>query len=122
MTAFVGRVHVVTTHPPSPSRPGMLADRNRQLADTDVDFSPKGPFIVAGDFNTTPWGRAYASVPGVRAGDPRLEGTFPGFAGLLGLPIDHIKFGGGLILKDYRVGPDIGSDHLLLFATFALPD
>ena len=41
--------------------------------------------------------------------------------GPLGLPIDHIRFGGGLILTDYRVGPHIGSDHLPLFATFALP-
>jgi endonuclease/exonuclease/phosphatase (EEP) superfamily protein YafD len=57
----------------------------------------------------------------VRAGDPRFDGTFPSFAGWFGLPIDHVKFGGGLVLTDYRAGPSIGSDHLPLFATFALP-
>ena len=33
-----------------------------------------------------------------------------------------LTVGGGLVLTDYRAGPDIGSDHLPLFATFALPE
>ena len=37
------------------------------------------------------------------------------------MPIDHVTFGGGLVLIEHRVGPDIGSDHLPVFATFALP-
>lgn len=117
----LGNVQIVATHPPSPGDPGLMRDRDQQLAAAGASIDQARPFIVMGDFNSTPWGRAYASVPGTRAGDPRFEGTFPAFFGLLGLPIDHIKFGRGLVLTDYRAGPDIGSDHLPLFATFALP-
>jgi len=120
--ASVLGVQVTTAHPPSPADPGLKADRDRQLSDIGPGLDQTKPFIIAGDFNSTPWGRAYATVPGTRAGDPRLEGTFPAIAGPLGLPIDHIRFGGGLTLTDYRVGPDIGSDHLPLLATFALPE
>lgn len=114
-------VQIVTTHPPSPGDPGLKRDRDQQLVAAGVSIDISQPFIIAGDFNSTPWGRAYATVPGTRAGDPRFEGTFPGLLGTLALPIDHIKFG-GLTLTDYRVGPDIGSDHSPLFATFALPE
>lgn len=114
-------VQIVTAHPPSPGTPHYAYDRNRQLPRTADGLDQAQPFIVMGDLNTTPWGKIYASVPGTRAGDPRFEGSFPSFAGPLGLPIDNIKFGGGMVLTDYRVGPDIGSDHRPLFATFALP-
>jgi endonuclease/exonuclease/phosphatase (EEP) superfamily protein YafD len=115
-------VRLVTAHPPSPGSPHLAFDRNRQLQQIGEGLNTAQPFIVMGDLNTTPWGRIYDAVPGTRAGDPRFEGTFPAFAGPLGLPIDHIKFGGGLNLTDYSVGPDIGSDHRPLFATFAIPD
>ncbi len=114
-------VQIVSTHPPSPGTPRFAYDRNRQLPQTADGLDTKQPFIIMGDMNTTPWGSIFSSVPGTRAGDPIFEGTFPAFAGPLGLPIDHIKFGGGLMLQDYRVGPDVGSDHLPLFAAFARP-
>lgn len=120
-TYYNSGVAITSTHPPSPGDPGLKADRDRQLSDTALTVQQALPFIITGDFNSTPWGHAYGSVPGTRAGDPRFEGTFLGILGPLGLPIDHIKFGGGLVLTDYRAGPDIGSDHLPLFATFALP-
>lgn len=118
---FAG-VQVVTAHPPSPGSPHLAFDRNRQLPRIAEGLNVAQPFVVMGDLNTTPWGRIFGAVPGMRAGDPRFEGTFPAFAGPLGLPIDHIKFGGGLSLTDYSVGPDIGSDHRPLFATFAVRD
>jgi endonuclease/exonuclease/phosphatase (EEP) superfamily protein YafD len=121
MRASLRGVQITSTHPPSPGDPGLRADRDRQLADISAGIDLDRPYIVAGDFNATPWSAAYETVPGARAGDPRFEGTFPAFLGALGLPIDHIKFGGGLVLVDYRAGPDIGSDHLPLVATFALP-
>lgn len=119
--ANAGGVQLVTTHPPSPGDPGLKYDRDAQLGDLGYRLDQTRPFLIVGDFNSTPWGRAYGAVPGVRAGDPRFDGTFPAGAGWFGLPIDHIKFGGGLTLTDYRTREDIGSDHLPLFATFALP-
>lgn len=121
MRAQLGSVQLVTTHPPSPGDPGLKGDRDTQLGQLGEGLDASRPFVIVGDFNTTPWGRAYQATPGVRAGDPRFDGTFPSFAGWFGLPIDHVKFGGGLVLTAYRAGPNIGSDHLPLFATFALP-
>jgi len=115
------QVQIITTHPPSPGMPNQMFDRNQQLARLADGLILDKPFVVMGDFNTTPWGRVFGAVPGTRAGDPRFEGSFPAGMGPLGLPIDHIGFGGGLTLVDYRVGPEIGSDHRPLFATFALP-
>lgn len=117
----VGDVQLVTTHPPSPGDPGLKEDRDTQLSQLGEGLDTSRPFVIIGDFNSTPWGRAYDAVPGTRAGDPRFDGTFPAFAEWFGLPIDHIKFGGGLVLTEYHAGESIGSDHLPLFATFALP-
>jgi endonuclease/exonuclease/phosphatase (EEP) superfamily protein YafD len=114
------QVAVVAAHPFSPSGPAELSARNAMLALLAARIDPGRPFIVMGDFNATPWSAPFAAFPGTRAGDPRLEATWPAMLPLLGLPIDHILFGGGLALVDYRVGPDIGSDHLPLFAAFAL--
>lgn len=105
-------VQIITTHPPSPGWPNQRFDRNRQLQQLTDGLAVEKAFILMGDFNTTPWGRIYGATPGIRADDPRFEGSFPAALGPLGLPIDHIKFGGGLMLVDYRVGPDIGSDRI----------
>jgi endonuclease/exonuclease/phosphatase (EEP) superfamily protein YafD len=114
-------VQARSVHTVSPDRPDLMRDRNALLAATDDGLDQTKPFVVFGDFNTSPWAAAFRSLPGARAGDPRFEATFPAQALLLGLPIDHIMFGGGLSLREYHVGPDIGSDHLPLFATFSLP-
>ncbi|HVY87244.1 MAG TPA: endonuclease/exonuclease/phosphatase family protein [Hyphomonadaceae bacterium] len=115
-------VRIATVHPPSPVDPDAMGDRNQELLQVGEGIPDAAPFIILGDFNATPWGRSYGFVPGIRAGDPRFDGSFPALAGPVGLPIDHIKFGGGLVLTEYHVGPDIGSDHRPLFATFALPE
>lgn len=121
LSTVAGDVQIVAGHPPSPGLPNQMFDRNRQLLRLGDGLVTQAPFIVMGDFNTTPWARIFAAIPGRRAGDPRLEGSFPADLGPFGLPIDHVMFGGGLRLVDYQVGPDIASDHRPLLATFALP-
>lgn len=114
-------IQIIAAHPVSPDSPAGMRDRNRMLSALALGVDQAAPFVIMGDFNASPWSRIYRQLPGMRAGDPRLESTFPAQSPALGIPIDHILFGGGLQLRDYRVGPDIGSDHLPLFATFALP-
>lgn len=114
-------VQIVAAHPVSPDSPAGMRDRNQLLLTLAEGLDEAEPFLVMGDFNTSPWARIYRQTPGTRAGDPTLEVTFPASALLLGIPIDHIKFGGGLRVTEHHVGPDIGSDHLPVFATFALP-
>ncbi len=112
------QVQIVAAHPVSPDGPTGMGDRNRLLATLGQGLDQAAPFLVMGDFNAPPWSRIYTLTPGARAGDPRFEATFPASAILLGIPIDHIKFGGGLVLTEHHVGPDIGSDHLPVFASF----
>jgi endonuclease/exonuclease/phosphatase (EEP) superfamily protein YafD len=114
-------IRIVITHPEAPGNPGDMAKRDLLLSHIGDGLDETRPFIVLGDLNVTPWGRAFGLVPGQRAGDPRFDGTFPSFAGPLGIPIDHMMFGGGLMLTDFRIGPDIGSHHRPLLATFAAP-
>jgi endonuclease/exonuclease/phosphatase (EEP) superfamily protein YafD len=113
-------VRIVMAHPVSPDSPAGMRDRDLLLSHVADGLPLDEPFVAMGDFNTSPWGHAYALVPGARAGDPRFDSTFPSGFPVLGIPIDHMKFGGRLTVTEYHVGPDIGSDHRPLFATFAL--
>ena len=112
-------VRIILAHPVSPDSPAGMGDRNLLLSHIADGLDQTEPFVLMGDMNATPWSRIYGQLPGVRAGDPRFSSTFPASAPAIGIPIDHIKFGGGLVLTEYHVGPDIGSDHRPLFATFA---
>jgi endonuclease/exonuclease/phosphatase (EEP) superfamily protein YafD len=114
-------VQIVAAHTVAPGRPDMLADRNLELRALGEGLDVTQPFIIMGDFNASPWSSAMRLAPGVRAGDPRLSSTFPSVAPWLGAPIDHVMFGGGLILAEEHVGAAIGSDHRPVFAAFALP-
>lgn len=114
-------VQISATHPVSPDSPAGMRDRDAMLASLRSDIEPERPFVVMGDFNATPFSSIFRTLPGTRAGDPRLEATFPAKAPWLGVPIDTFQFGGGLVLTEHHVGPDIGSDHLPVFAAFALP-
>jgi endonuclease/exonuclease/phosphatase (EEP) superfamily protein YafD len=122
INAGKGSIQVVAAHPVSPDSPAGMHDRDRMLVSLGEGLDEVSPFLVMGDFNATPWASVFARTPGSRAGDPRWESTFPAGQPFIGIPIDHITFGGGLALVDHRVGPEIGSDHLPVLATFALPD
>jgi endonuclease/exonuclease/phosphatase (EEP) superfamily protein YafD len=85
--------------------------------------------IVAGDFNATPWGAALrhfdANVPIARR--TRWLATWPAtlanwdVKGLMPIaPIDHIYAGESWRVVDVERGPDIGSDHYPVLATFSL--
>lgn len=117
----VSGVQVIAAHPVSPGSPADMHDRDLMLASLAGDVDPRLPFLVMGDLNATPFSHIFRTLPGVRAGDPRAEASFPAQAPWLGIPIDSFLFGGGLQLVEEHVGGDLGSDHLPIFATFALP-
>jgi endonuclease/exonuclease/phosphatase (EEP) superfamily protein YafD len=118
LTAGSQPVRMILAHPVSPDSPAGMRDRNLLLSHIADGLNQAEPFVLMGDMNATPWSRIYGQLPGVRAGDPRFSSTFPASAPAIGIPIDHIKFGGGLMLTECHVGPDIGSDHRPLFAAF----
>ena len=114
------RVQIVVVHPVAPGSPAHMRDRNHVLLATNPLLADQKHFILMGDMNTTPWSRTARQLPGVRAGDPKLESTWLTRLPLIGLPIDHIRISDSFNLIEYRVGPHIGSDHRPLIAKLHL--
>jgi len=79
-----------------------------------------GPVVIAGDFNAVPWSHAMSLIR--HAGRTERVGpvirTLVGISPFLRLPIDHILVPGGQGTLVAR--PELGSDHLGLFARFDL--
>jgi len=111
------RLNLAATHPVPPYTPKMLAERAAQIA----LLSPAEPFVIAGDFNATPWTPGYAAIPGKRVGAYLFKPTWFNSLPLLGLPIDHIMVSPGLKASVYRVSPGLGSDHRAILARVHLP-
>jgi endonuclease/exonuclease/phosphatase (EEP) superfamily protein YafD len=117
-------VRIVALHAPppiyaAPQRKALLA-RAADLAAAE----PEGRAIVVGDLNCTPWSPVFADL--LDAGGLRdsargrgLVSTWNSRFPLLGLPIDHVLVGSGLVVHARRVGPDIGSDHFPVVADLA---
>jgi endonuclease/exonuclease/phosphatase (EEP) superfamily protein YafD len=75
--------------------------------------------IVMGDFNSTPWSDLQTAFRKATWLDNRgpLVVTWPtALPAPLRVPIDTVFVGGGLTLRDFRAGPDLGSDHLPVIA------
>lgn len=119
-----GRVRVTALHPMPPLRTEDHFARNRTLRTlAEATAASKEPAILAGDLNATPWSSAFAGLAdrGLRRASG-LAPTWPAAAvGLMGIPIDHV-----LVSRQWRVvasstGPNLGSDHLPVLSTLALP-
>ncbi len=118
-------VRFVSLHTPNPvndiaGRDATFTGFEKEVADAS------GPVIVAGDFNATPWCPA---LRGVMERNPRLHNArehrglflswptfFPAF---MRIPIDETLFSDDMMVLDYRLGPQIGSDHLPVISTLA---
>ncbi len=113
-------VQIVATHPPAPGYPTNMVNRDALMMHATKMIDTEARYIFMGDFNMTPWSKAFRAIPGKRAGDPRLVSTWLTKLPLLGLPIDHIFFGGSLTLLETDIGGATGSDHRPIFASFAV--
>lgn len=81
----------------------------------------KGPLIVVGDFNMTPFSTRYEALlrkSGLRRADGGLNTTWPALLTPLGLSLDHVLVGAGIRDAAMRTGPRLGSDHLPVVGTF----
>lgn len=119
-----GRIRLTALHPMPPLATEDHFARNRLLrALADAAAASSEPSIIAGDLNATPWSSAFAGLAdrGLRRATG-LAPTWPAAAaGRMGIPIDHV-----LVTRQWRVvasraGPNLGSDHLPVMATLALP-
>ncbi len=110
---------IVGSHPVPPTLPKLLTERDRHFGNLSALMSE--PFVLAGDFNVTPWSPAFASIPGRRVGAYALKPTWASSLPLLGLPIDHIMVSSVIKVSDYQVAASTGSDHRAILARVHLP-
>jgi len=121
-----GDVELVLAHPMSPVGAEYIQRRNAQIeAIARHAGAAQVPLVLAGDLNLTMWNDAYrplaeeAGLHNARAGHG-IGATWPAI-GPLGVPIDHILASPGVRLRNFRVLPGIGSDHLPVTAEFSAP-
>lgn len=120
-------LRIVATHPRAPIRASYARDRDRQLrAIADLVAAAPVPCIVMGDLNATPFSAGFRDfVAGSGLRDSALgrgvQATWHAKLPLPGVPIDHVLVPPDAIVIERRVGPHVGSDHLPVEATIALP-
>ncbi|MDE1152007.1 MAG: endonuclease/exonuclease/phosphatase family protein [Micavibrio sp.] len=118
-------VTFVSVHPPTPNV--SLRARDQVLGGiADMFKDLKAPLVVLGDFNATPYSPALkhltAALQLTNARRGRgINGTWPAGLnyGFLQIPIDNALISETIGVTDYRLGPDISSDHLPSIITLA---
>ena len=115
-------------HPPPPINGELAAARDETLMYIagKTAAQPEATPIVVGDFNITPWSSAFSrfeKASGLRpAHTPwRIDNTWPvTFNNAnFGIAIDHSFAHPALTLVKRMIGPDLGSDHMPVTATWA---
>lgn len=125
-------VEILGLHLSWPMSPRRADYRNRELAGL-ARYAARTPLplVVVGDFNLTPndghFGRLLADSGLANCATGRgLVTTWPTWLTLAGrqLPgihIDHCLHSEGVVVEDFRVGPDVGSDHRPIIASLRVP-
>ncbi|MFO0782125.1 MAG: endonuclease/exonuclease/phosphatase family protein [Phycisphaerales bacterium] len=123
-----GSVRVLAVHPMSPVSIRCVGMRNDELAWlAGMCAASSAPTLVVGDFNETPYGRAFAQFVDTTgyASARNVAGVCPTWPGqlarehlpmLAGIPIDHVLMSRHFAPVQMQVGPYLGSDHLPVVA------
>jgi endonuclease/exonuclease/phosphatase (EEP) superfamily protein YafD len=118
---------VLGTHPLAPTDDDRAALRDAQLGFAGQWAADRtGAYLVAGDFNSTPWSWPFRRL--LDLGELRNSqigfGLQPSFSSqsnlLLRVPIDHLVHSEALEVTDRRLGPPLGSDHFPLLVDLQL--
>jgi endonuclease/exonuclease/phosphatase (EEP) superfamily protein YafD len=119
-------INVLGVHPPPPVSRSRAKSRNLQLMEAAKFLRERpGESILIGDLNVTPWSPIFGEALEARnLRDSRrgfgVQATWPADRPLLRIPIDHCLVSGRIAIRDRRVGPPIGSDHLPLIVDYAV--
>lgn len=119
---------LIGTHPSTPLSHTQMARRNAHLAhlaEQSRAFSPYGPVIVTGDFNTTPFSVHFQTI--LREGGLRdgrygfgLHNSWPRQIPFLRIPIDHFLHTPNIQVNHFDSGPFGGSDHRPIVVEFSV--
>lgn len=120
------QLRVILTHPLPPVSHLAYLQQRDQLDAVAGRARAAAPVVIMGDFNATPWSRLFAQLR-QRAGlcDSRagfgVQASFPSAPAVLRIPIDHLLASCSIGVRDRRIGPDVGSDHLPVIADLVIP-
>lgn len=126
-TGWPEGIEVLSTHPLAPTEKERADLRDAQLQfAADWASGRQGPRFVVGDFNATPWSSPLRNL--LSEADLRnsqigfgLQPSFPATSNiLLRVPIDHLVHSEHFVIRDRRLGPDLGSDHFPLVVDIEL--
>jgi endonuclease/exonuclease/phosphatase (EEP) superfamily protein YafD len=117
---------VVVVHPTPPMSGRLQNALMRYFAELGAEVRGDPRVVVAGDFNATPWSRTFATMMNTsRLCDTRagfgVQATRPADGWLLRIPIDHVLTSCAIGVRDRRIGPDVGSDHLPVVVDLVIP-
>ena len=117
---------VMAVHPPPPVFPSFAIEQALYVQEVAERVRLAGkPVIVAGDLNGTLWSDSLRPLAnaGLKSSHPSgLAWTWPSGFFPLAIQIDHV-FVKNAASREFRVLPDIGSDHFPIKASFVpLPD
>jgi endonuclease/exonuclease/phosphatase (EEP) superfamily protein YafD len=120
-------LEVVLVHPVPPVSAGALAAQRRHLDGiAERARASARPIVVMGDYNATPWSRAFQRFV-ARSGlcDSRagfgIQASFPAGMALVRIPIDHLLASCSIGIADRRIERDVGSDHLPVLVDLVVP-
>ena len=105
---------IIAAHPVPPYDTRLTQERDKHIAMLAAHV--REPFVLAGDFNVTPWSAGFKGIPGRRVGAYLFAPTWFSNIPLLGLPIDHIMLSPTLKASAYCVAGPTGSDHRAILA------
>jgi endonuclease/exonuclease/phosphatase (EEP) superfamily protein YafD len=110
------RLSILGTHLKSPTRPLHHQQRNHQLTElARVAREHPWPLLVVGDLNVTQFspvfGRTVRDSGLTPCTGQALQPTWPAMLPPLFITIDHCLAAPSLRTWDFKVGPDVGSDH-----------
>jgi endonuclease/exonuclease/phosphatase (EEP) superfamily protein YafD len=111
-----GFIEVMSVHLTRPPPMAPQRDQMTEIIATANSFGPSS--FIAGDFNATPWTGALRYLDNNLGLVRRTGALFSWPTPLPVAPIDHIYAGKNWHTVDIRRGPDIGSDHYPIIATF----
>jgi len=119
-------VTLIATHPIPPISNLYHSARNNQLIDSAKRIVKlPGAKILVGDLNVSMWSGDYLAVETISGLNNARQGfgilpTWPTYMPFLMIPIDHILISKHFVINDFKVGDNIGSDHLPLITELAL--
>ena len=119
-------ISVIGAHPLPPigGIRAMLRDQYlKQLGELAKVAGEGGDVVLLGDLNTTPWSHGFRELleSGGLLDSARRRGFQSSWKRLnpvFSLPLDHILHSPGLECVERRIGPDLGSDHRPVGASF----